>query len=307
VTAVGGLTLDDVTIELVDSTDAFAGPRLTFQGTQILGGTGEIVFSGVGDDGDLFVTSGTTLTIGPGITVTGTAPGVGIGSTLGNVINQGVIAFETAGQFIDVFGSGLQNQGTMRVLNGARFTIQGLANSGTLTIGTGSLVISTPGTVTVTQTAGLIDLRGGTLNVGALDVQGGVVAGFGTIDANVTNAGRFAPGVATGDQTGTIAIAGNFTQTATGVLAIELGGTAVTDYDRLTVSIAGATVGTAAFGGTLEVALVGAFTPALGNTFDVVTFEGTAGTFATVTLPALGGGRAFQTSTLATAFRLTVV
>jgi hypothetical protein len=308
VTAVGGLTLDDVTIELVDSTDAFFGPRLTFQGTQTLSGTGQVVFSGAGDDGDLFVTSGTTLTIGPNITVTGTAPGAGIGSTLGHIINQGVIAFETAGQFIDVLGSGLTNQGTMRVLNGARFTVQSLANSGTLTIGTGSQIVSTPGTVTFVQTAGgLIDLRGGTLNAGTLDVQGGVVAGFGTIDANVTNSGRIAPGVATGDQTGTISIVGNFAQSATGVLAIQLGGTAIADYDRLLVTLAGAPLGTATLGGTLEVTVLAGFTPALGNTFDVIAFEATAGAFATTTGLDLGGGRALQPSVLATAFRLTVV
>jgi hypothetical protein len=153
----------------------------------------------------------------------------------------------------------------------------------------------------------VLDLQGGTLDAGTLDVQGGLIAGAGTIDANVTNAGRIAPGSASGDQTGAITIAGNFTQAPAGVLAIQLDGTAAADHDRLLVVLAGAPVGTATFGGTLEASLVGGFAPALGDAFDVVAFETTAGAFATITGLDLGGGRSLQPSVQPTAFRLTVV
>ncbi len=121
----GGLVLDGATVTLLDSTDAFFGPRLTFQGTQTLGGTGQVVFTGAGDDGDLSLSSGTTLTIGPSITVTGTAPGAGIGSTLtGHSDQSGRDRIRDGRTVHRSFGPGLTNQGTIRALNGARITVQ---------------------------------------------------------------------------------------------------------------------------------------------------------------------------------------
>ncbi len=221
----GGLTLDGANVTLFDGGNPFVGPRLTFRGTQTLGGTGQVVFAGAEDDSVLsLLNSGTTLTIAPGITITGTAPGAEIGSTSGTVINQGVISFA-----------------------------------------------------------------------------------FGTINANVINAGRIAPVGVPGEQTGTINIVGNFTQTASGVLAIQLGGTATTAYDRLLVSLLGSPIGTATLGGALEVSLTDGFVPALGNTFDIITFEASAGAFAATSGLDLGGGRSLLPSVQPTLFRLTVV
>ena len=308
---VGGLTLDDATIELIDDNGGLLlDPELNFAGTQALQGTGRILFTGPGDDGALRVTgSSATLTIGPGITINSTAPSLGLN---GRFINQGVIAFETnTTSSIFVTTASFVNEGTLRLLNGADMTIQNLTNAGgTITLGAGSTISGVISTQLLTQTAGVIDLQGGTINVGTLDIQGGMLVGAGTIDANVINAGRIAPGSATGDQTGTMAITnGNYTQTATGVLAIQLGGTAAADYDRLTIALLGAPLGTATLGGTLDVSLVSGFTPALANVFDILTYEAltASSTFATVTGLNLGDELSLQPSIESTRVRLQVV
>src|SRR5262249_62212147 len=66
-----------------------------------------------------------------------------------------------------------------------------------------------------------------------------------------------------------------YTQTCTGALNVDLGGTtAGTQYDRLAVS------GTASLGGTLNIAVINGFQPALGNAFQVLTFGSSSGDFA---------------------------
>ena len=73
---------------------------------------------------------------------------------------------------------------------------------------------------------------------------------------------------------GTLTINGNYTQTASGSLDIDLGGTtAGSQYDQLAVS------GTATLGGQLDVSLINGFQPALGNTFQPLTFASSSGNF----------------------------
>ena len=85
---------------------------------------------------------------------------------------------------------------------------------------------------------------------------------------------RVHPGAA-----GRLGIIGAFQNS--GTIEMELGGTtADTQYDRLVIS------GAATLGGTLNVALINAFTPVSTNTFGVVTFGSRSGTFGTANLPA---------------------
>src|SRR5262249_41569864 len=81
-----------------------------------------------------------------------------------------------------------------------------------------------------------------------------------------------------------LTINGNYTQTATGVLDIDIGGTAVGSSDQLVVT------GTATLGGTLNVATIGSFMPALGNTFQVLTFGSSSRNFNTYNGTSLAGG-----------------
>src|SRR5262249_14148032 len=96
-----------------------------------------------------------------------------------------------------------------------------------------------------------------------LQIQGGELTGNGRVVGAVVNGGTIRPG----SGIGTLTITGRLTQTASGTVEIEIGGTTPgTGYDRLTV-------GTVAnLGGTLAVHTVGGFLPDFGDSFDVITF-----------------------------------
>ena len=92
---------------------------------------------------------------------------------------------------------------------------------------------------TLTQTGGELDLDGGTLNVpGGYNLNAGTFSGSGTIKGAVTNAGAFFPGgqgtaglLTISDSSSTL---GTYTQTATGSIDFDIGGTAPGhQYDRL--------------------------------------------------------------------------
>ena len=106
-------------------------------------------------------------------------------------------------------------------------------------------------TGTLTQTAGGLHLAGGNLTAqNALNIQGGVLDGNGTINGNVsvTAAGQFSPGASPGE----ISITNNrnYTQATPGVFAADINGTTPgVDYDRLLVA------GAATLGGELKVTL----------------------------------------------------
>jgi hypothetical protein len=93
--------------------------------------------------------------------------------------------------------------------------------------------------------------------------------------------------LAPGLSPGLLAVNGNYIQRAGGTLQIELGGlTAGTQYDRLAIT------GEATLGGTLNVSLLGGFRPAVGDSFQILTFGSrTPGSdFAVYTGLDLGGG-----------------
>ena len=66
--------------------------------------------------------------------------------------------------------------------------------------------------------------------------------------------------------TGTLAITGAYTQGASATLAIELGGLAPSQFDRLLVG------GAANLSGSLNVLLIDGFTPPPGQSYNVLTY-----------------------------------
>jgi hypothetical protein len=177
--------------------------------------------------------------------------------------------------------------GSFTVQNGASLTTTAaFSNAGSVTIGAGS-TLTVAGTYTEASSPTLgTTLSGGTLTVtggGQVNIQaGGVLGGSGTINANVTNGGLVNPG-GTG-AAGLLTLNGNYTQTANGVLNIEIGGTNPgTGFDQLVIS------GTATLGGTLNVSLINGFVPTSGTAFQILTFGSASGTFATTNIdPSLG-------------------
>ena len=239
------------------------GLSLTSLGSTWTGGTisGTGAFS-VGSGADLSISNSTgtptldgrTLTNNGTLAVTGNlAAGLGGGS----IVNL----------------SGFRSQPTGSITIAPAFTNQSLAQflGGTTTFNGG-----------YTQTAGSTQLAGG--NFGSpltINIDAGTVSGNGTITGNVINDGTFSPGASAG----TITIAGNFTQSGTGIINSEIGGTAPgTGYDQLVVT------GAAALDGTMNVTLINAFSPADANVFDLLTWASHTGAFAAVNLPPFPAG-----------------
>jgi hypothetical protein len=134
-----------------------------------------------------------------------------------------------------------------------------------------------------TQTDGTTAVDGTLTASNTVFLDGGVLKGAGTINANVVNAAEVDPG----DSPGILTINGNYTQTSDGTLVIEVGGLTVgTQYDRLVIH------GTASLDGTLTVKLINGFQPNSGDAFVIMTFNSGSGTFAAIN----GDGSAFTPS-----------
>lgn len=123
---------------------------------------------------------------------------------------------------------------------------------------------------------------GNDLTVGQLLTvdSSGTLTGSGAILGNVSNNGTTAPG----DSIGSLTIAGSYSQSASGALAIELGGTAAdAKLDQLLVA------GNGTLAGTLSVALIDDFVPNSGQSFTILSADFIDGKFATALLPSVRG------------------
>jgi hypothetical protein len=147
----------------------------------------------------------------------------------------------------------------------------------------------------------------GTLRIG----QHGTLKGNGTITTNATDgsgtvfneAGTVIPGrehPSIPIQLGSMLINSNYQQGPEGTLEVQLGGTVLgvdSGYDRLRVD------GDLSVEGTLKLNFVGGFTPAVGNTFDLISFTGThTPSLPTIVAPA---GHSFSLEYLPGILRLT--
>lgn len=232
--------------------------------------------------------------------------------------NNGTIVYNTASNALSLAnGASIANAGTFNIQSDTPVNVgpgtNTFTNSGTFakTLGTGTtnlapafnnfnLVDLASGTVSFdggfTQNTGNTTLNGGNLaSPLTINVNGGTLNGIGTITGDVSNAATLNPGLSPGGLT----ITGNYTQTASGILNAELGGTTpITSYDQLNVT------GNASLNGTLNATLFGGFTPANNDVFDVLTYASSSGTFGTVNLPTFAGGGSFTTNQNATRYRL---
>ncbi|HEX8073006.1 MAG TPA: LamG-like jellyroll fold domain-containing protein [Pyrinomonadaceae bacterium] len=154
-----------------------------------------------------------------------------------------------------------------------------------------------------TQSGGSILLAGGNLSAGGTIslTSGATLSGAGTVAANLSNAAT----VNVGGSPGCLNITGSYTQTAAGTLNVEIGGaTPCTQYDQLNAT------GAASLNGTLAVSYINGFAPALGATFQPLTFASRTGTFSSVTGPVSAAYNATNvtlTNTQAPANTLTVI
>ena len=245
--------------------------------------------------GGFLETSGTVILAGS----TGITGAAEKGSPFSTLVNTGTMTW-LEGNFRLDFGI-LDNMGIVDVLTDADLVGGTINNSGTFTkaASTGETttnIVNNTGHVnawsgrltlgTYTQTDGITELDGGDLGFGNPgQFLGGVLRGHGTIFGAVVNDGAT---VGPGLSPGALATTGTYTQTADGVLEIELAGTTPgVEYDQLLVS------SVATLGGTINVSLIDGYVPSPGDEFEVLTCILRDGTFATVNLPAAVSTRRF--------------
>ncbi len=175
-------------------------------GTQTLGGTGTVDFGTFDSRSGLWLpSSGTTLTVGTGITVHGRSGFVGYspywgGSTAVSVINQGTIEADVSGGDITIDGSGgaFTNTGVIDASSGTISvspSSAGTVNSGTVAAGpTGTLSLSGP--FSQTASGNLNEVLGGS-DTGLYGQTS--ISGTASLDGslNISEANGFSPN--TGD------------------------------------------------------------------------------------------------------------
>lgn len=163
-------------------------------------------------------------------------------------------------------------------------TVSGGTFGGSFSDGGGSLAVTKTG-------GGTLRLDGVSTHSGPTDVQGGTLSGTGSLAGSlrIRNGAAIAPG----NLTGSFSLGGSFTQDFGSVYLAQIANPSSMDL----VSLFGAG-GQIAFDGTLKVALLDGFAPAVGDTFDV--FDWTAGYTVSgnpdFDLPALSAGLSWSTS-----------
>jgi hypothetical protein len=197
-------------------------------------------------DGDLVVSGPTTWSHG-------TMSGAGTTTAMGGLTFTGNNSRVLDGRTLVNNGAGVYEDGWLYINNGGL-----LHNTSTATWDfLGDDVVSTSaGGGTFQNDGSLTKSAGsGTANMGATFINNG--------DVSV--------------QSGALRFGGDFTQTASGTLFVQIGGLIpITEFDQYQIT------GAATLDGTLDVTLTGGFVPNPGDNFTVLTFASHTGQFATV-------------------------
>ena len=185
--------------------------------------------------------------------------------------------------------------GVLSLQSGAAVTTTTkLTNKGKLTIGSGSsLKVSG-----YTQSAGTSTVDG-TLTASTLTVSGGSLVGKGTLAAAVTANGSITAGDSA-TSPGVLTVTGSYTEGATGLLNLPIGGTGAGQFGQLPVSNG------VSLDGTLTLSLINGFVPAIGSSFTLLTGSAITGKFATVNGTSINASEHFQINYSGTAVTATV-
>jgi hypothetical protein len=249
-------------VEVLSGTVDLLGNFPNFSGTTLTGGSyfvhGTLRFQ----NADIRTNAATIILDGPAASIRDTS--FPSNDALANFTsNTGAGAFSLQGNQTFATPNDFTNAGTVNIAAGSTLNVRGM----------------------YAQSAGLTVLAGGTLTAANLvDIEGGALDGFGTINGNVRNAATVNVGGLLA--AGTLTINGDYTQTAAADLLVQIGGpNAGIDYSQLSVS------GRATLDGTLTVTLINGFVPNAGDSFEVLTYGSAGGAFATLD----GDGPLFNT------------
>jgi fibronectin-binding autotransporter adhesin len=195
--------------------------------------------------------------------------------------------------------SAITTTGSLSLASGQVLTTSThLTNAGTITIGTGS-GLDVHGSFT--QTAGTSMVDGLISATGGLALQKGSLFGRGMLAGVVNSSATVIAGDST-TKAGKLTVSGTYTQSATGVLDVAIGGNTVgTQYSQLAVSHG------VSLKGTLNIKLINGFVPAIGTTFTILTGGAVTGQFAKVNGSSINSSEHFEINYMATGVTLKVV
>jgi hypothetical protein len=235
-----------------------------------------------------------------GLTLSGAGTLEATDAVVGDTTNSSNVVFVQSGARLEVtselrIGVGGEDPGPLP-LGSVEITVGGNVACGQATIGddvsgsSGGVIVWGTGSLLEAQDA--IALRNGSLRVEGtaivragtvLLIEGGSVAGDGTIEASVVNSGFVEPGaLVILDPTTSLVVDGDYTQQGGGSMRIEIGGPgAGTGHDRLQIT------GNATLAGGLIVETIGGFEPALLDSFPILTATSVNGVFDIAVLPAM--------------------
>ena len=208
----------------------------------------------------------------------------------GRTFNNAGSVRKTGGPGASSLGINFNNTGAVEVHSGtlsfgaAVAQVSGsTVTGGTWYVGPNSTLALT-GTITTNQ--GNVTLDGTGSQFAALNNLASNAGSFALLNGrSFTTAGNWnSSGSLTVGAGSTLTVNGTFAQTSSGSLTVQLAGTAAGQFSRVVVS------GLATLDGTLNVTLVGGFTPAAGNSFQVMSFGSVSSDIATKTGFSLGGG-----------------
>ena len=208
-----------------------------------------------------------------------------------DITNHGTIIAEGANQMLFQSGSDrlIDNRGSL-IVDGAG----GLRIESNFTT-SGDVTINETRTLTrigaYTQTAGATVVNGTLSATQDVDIEGGILAGTGTVLDGVTNAGTVSPG----NSIGTLTIDDTYVQAPTGELFIEL---ADPMHDKLVVT------GAASLDGALRLEVTG--DPPVGMTYEIMTYASVTGEFQNFDVTCLPGGKSIYIGYTDTAVVATV-
>jgi outer membrane autotransporter protein len=245
------------------SGNATAGNATIVTNGGIGGVSGETLFTGGSDGGNA-----RAITNGNGIfDISGlTTAGMRIGSI------EGSGNYFLGNKTLSVGGNNLSTTLSGVIRDGGLYGGTG----GSLTkVGTGTLTLTGNNTYTgaTTVNAGSLIVDGSIASAQTLVNAGGLLGGRGSLGGKLVNNGIVSPG----DSPGRLTVIGNYAQSASGTLRIQIAGLAPNEYSLLAVN------GHASLGGTLQLVGLGGFTLHVGDQVTFLTANGgVSGTFATL-------------------------
>lgn len=265
-----------------------SGSGSVFRVGDVLGGEGDIFLDGVGTHLDVGASSAQignrgmgTIEITQGAQLTS---GSGFVGTFGGS-SDGTVTIIDAGSQWTVAAQlevGREGTGLLEIFSGGRVT------AASLRVGSevgGSGIVSLSGSSSTLELTGAMDvgvngpgrielIDDAILTAGSLKLHNlGTLAGQGTVESNLVNEGTIAPGLSPGK----LFVFGDYQESATATLAIELAGTVPElEHDVLDV------IGLATLAGDLTVSLLDDFSPQASDTFSILTSSAIGGAFANV-------------------------